>query len=539
MRSIVRRAARFSRLTTRTARELVEALESRQMLASTQFFDPVGGGNWLVEATGANAAIVVTLGNDGARSIVITGTTASSNVTISPGLKVNGGGGAGGARVSTPQLEVSLLQVQGDVNSITTHQDVRFERETGQGGFAGIQVTGRAKTITVDGTFVSSDIDIQSTAANNRSSIHIDLGFGDEAALQGPAPDRIVITTGGYLESLSSTLLTNVDLTAPRVGSIVINGGVTLGPPIVDLNIDTTDAAATYGVKSILINGIVIAGQWNIASRVQKIIVGSIDNEPFRGISNEDFTLNVQGRVDELRVLEGLSGSFFATSFGSVRAGDMGGAIFGAQPLGRGENEIILESIDSFRSDTGGGFLAVAATGKIKQFYLGGSAGFVGIEAGSMDRLDVRGDLTNASFRINSGNLKQALFTGSLTDVSVDVFNGNIDVIEVGAMSDSRITAGIAVPSSTLAASSAAFTSQRTIGKVKLRPYNGNNLFENSVIQAHTITSVQSTLDVVTANGSVAFGVAAVNLGTVSFRVNSTTLFTGPNTFVDFAVRDL
>ncbi len=516
---------------------MLERLEPRQTLAVDQVFnDAVNGGSWRIQVTGANATAVVTAGTQGLRSLVISGTTASSNVSITPDFS---------ATRLTPILNLNLLRVQGDVNSVTTSAGVIVEREFGQGGFAGIQITGRAKNVTVNELIRGADVEIQSTAANNRTSVIVSRALGVTLGppLQrgtGPGPlDRVVISSGGFLESVESQGMTGASVNAARIGALRLAGVQFFSDFVIDLDVTTTDSSATYGLKTAEITGNLVGGQWTIASNVQRIRAFEISDDALsdRG-PGVPISISVAGRVDELRATQGLlSGAYLAASMGIVRAGTLiAQATFG-QAAGRGQ--VLLQSIDSLRGEQGFANVDVLATGKIKQV-IAGTSGLAQttILMNTMDLFESRGNMSASVVR-SVGTIDQIKIDGVMSgQSSIDALQGNINVLQLGGLSNSRVTAGILNPTFALASAAGQFSSQRTIGKITLKPAAGGGPFFNSFINAFNITSVVSTLTPTVANTGTAFGLAAVNFGSASVFVNGPFLGAGQSS-VDFFVRDL
>ncbi len=534
--------ARRSARAHRSPASLLEALEARQMLAVDTIFTDLDGDQWRIQVTGANATAVITPGTAGLRSLVISGTTASSDVTISENF-VSRGPAPGNGR-----LAINLIQINGDVDAVSLLDGVDLIPENGQGGFHGLQISGRARLIESSGDILASDIEIQSTAANNRTSLELSFAFGDAVPLRGLV-DLVNITSGGFIESLRSPALNNASISASRIGTIDVaaasfNRGGSFTPML--LNVSTSDATATYGLKSARINGSLFAGEWNIASNVQKIIATDIPDQLdlARGQTIGQFLLTVDGRVDELRTTSGdISGRFLARSFGIIRANDdIRGAEFGLF-VARGVQIFQLATIDSLRSGDQMVGVDVLATGKVKQIVCGSSMFATNFDILSVDQFQVGSDMDSSVLTANTDSgygIKLADVKGQMTNSALDAESGNIGKVTLGSMVDSRVSTGLLAPSNTLLSAANQFQAFRTIDSIRIKPVSGGpNAFVNSFIMSGTITEIISTVTPTTNNGGTAFGVAAVTYGVAQFRVNAGLTLGGGGASVNLQLRDL
>lgn len=529
----------------RTPAALLEALEGRQMLAVNTVFQDGDGDFWSVQVTGANAQAVIVAGSEGLRSLVITGTTATSDVTISEAFPPRGAP----ARLGDDgELFINFLNIQGDVDEVRLLDNVNLRRENAQVGFAGLDIDGRARVIEIRGDVIASDINIDSTAANNRTTINLNVAGGFFNNNRGGFADPVAVTSGGYVETFTCEAFDAATLQAKRFGLIdVAAGGIFRGNGFpLAFDITTTDGTAQYGVKTILVDGSLVGGTWDIAAPVQKVLINEVPNDPFdlaRGFGPiSTFEMTVNGRVDELRsTLGDLSGHYRASSFGIVRAAqDLRGIVFG-NDVARGTFE--LASIDTLRAGDDFGNVNVFATGKVKQIVSSDSVFDSTFRVGSVDSLEVGGFFSNSRLALTQSGgtgLKQASFrNGMFASSSIDALDSNIGTITTPAILGSRITAGIIAPANALVANSAGFNSNRTIASIVIKKNGTGGAFIDSYINAHTISNLFSNADVTTNNGSVPFGAAAVTFGTVSFRVNAGTTLGAGQSSGDLIMADL
>lgn len=537
----------------REAAGLCERLEARQMLAqTTPILDTDGIGQYTLALTGPGS-FTTTTGADGLRQVALTGTTLASNFTISQT-------GASGDN----ELTINLINVAGDIGSITLNEQVALRAEAGQSAPQGIVVNGRCKTITVEGVIDHVDIQISSTAASNRTRMYLNSVEGDPNLLpefRGAGGDRVLISSGGFIEEFEASFLTGANLQAARFGAIRIENGlddglVGLGPinPVfqgVDVNITTTDASATYGVKTITINDGVGTGDWFITAPVQKIAVERffldfLLGPPKRGFFLGDFTLNVVGRVDELRTTQAeMSGQFNATSFGLVRAAtDISNADFqGPQfpTLGPGPT-FTLKSVDTFRAGNQIADVFLNVDAALKQVWASSLNNF-DLEAGWIDTVKIGGLMNACDWTIDSaaagGGLDSFELAGVLLNSNIHVLQNNVKYASMFGMNNSTFLVGLGGIGA-LPTTSAGIVSGATIETFRLKaPAGDPTNFVDSFIVAHKIVNISSTVKAQTNNGNNAFGVAAVIFqNPVSFRGDGATVGVGSNQG-DLFVRDL
>ncbi len=507
----------------RTLGEHFDALEPRRMLrGATQtldFDDPVDDDVWRIQLSGPGS-FVATPGTEGLRLLALTGTTVDSSITIglAPNLR-----GSPASRGGNGELRINLI-TGGTIGSITADPEaIRFIAEDGQAGSHGIALTNFARSISIGDLINGSDIVMSGTNPQNRSSISIRDAFGANVSGRGSIGNaEALISSNAVIDSFSARFLFDATINAARIGTIDVTGGNRLARlgfpfPTQSFDITTTSTTASFGVKTINVNGSLTDSTWTIASRVQRIVVNTvfIPEDPVPKFQRGDpgelgLDLDVTGRVDVLNFASTAFGTFDATSFGSINVG----GFFDADLTANGAASNITNSIDSLRAPIISGS-SITATNGIGLLNVGRLQS-TGVQVGWLGFFNVTGtpggdieDFFNSDINLNNTQRNSVLFKMNVQGVmngSSIIANNNLgDLTLRGMLNDSIIRTG--APG--LVSSAAQFTGNFKIDALKILPRVGGGVnFANSVVSAAVVGSLILNLRITTANGAVPFGLS-------------------------------
>ncbi len=520
----------------RSSDRLFDTLESRQLLANfVTTITEADGDVFQVSAENFTNAPLVNITNaTGSLVLNIAGSTAASDIRITR-VSQSGNG----------ILNLHAINVTGDIDELTTDDFVSIRNGFGS-GTSGIDITGRARVITIDGE-LRSRINIGGSTLANKTTLTVDTVNGEEFVPRGLDPQFLLpITSAGVFDLVNIGTAQFVNLQARRFGTVVIEntfdpfdrGNPSIG---LDFAITATDFGAPFGIKTFRAACVIDDGTLVSNSPVQSIVYdGVTENNNNRGgpVDFGVFDITVLGRLGSLTTTEStlnMNGLMRALSFGVIQSADeIRGTISGASVVIRGFEP--TASIDSIRArqlielniEVLNG-IAQIAVGEIDDVNI--EAGWIGTavltgasgsddgqlrdstivldstnpqRSRALDLLTVSGEFTNTTFSVLSNNVGTLNFNGGIDNTGGAAPQFLVGVTDAGLLFTGN-------PFSTNTFSINRLNIRQTIGTTA-------NTWESGVIAAFAINTIFANARIDDANGGTLFGLVFSTTNSITVR---------------------
>jgi hypothetical protein len=275
-----------------------EALEPRTLLASAPVVyqgSDIDGDQYTITLRGGGTMVVTPQPNGGIASIVLSGTTQSSSLSISL-RRTNGSTGA-----------VALGSLAGDGDESIALREFIAPAVDLIG--SGINLPGGVRAIKLRDVTNGADITAGGQAGD---TVDLRVRFVSNASNN----QRSEFTFAGRVEQFAASAVFFLTLEAPSMGKIFITGlrsaGVRGNANSFSLNLTATDVVRS--LDRVLITGTLSSGNWTLARAVDWLQFGS---------TGANWQISAPGQVRLIRASNTLDGTM---TFGAVRTIRVGGA---------------------------------------------------------------------------------------------------------------------------------------------------------------------------------------------------------------------
>lgn len=545
----------------RSSDRLFDTLESRQLLANfVTTITEADGDVFQVSAENFAIAPLADITNaTGALVLNIAGSTAASDIRITRSL-ANGDG----------ILNLHAINVTGDIDELTTDDFVNIRSNFAGVGTSGINITGRARVITINGE-LRSRINIGGSTLANKTTLTVGTVNGQDFVPRGLDPQFLLpITSAGVFDVVNIGTAQFVNLQARRFGTVVIEntfdpfdrGSTSIG---LDFTITATDFGAPFGIKTFRAACVINDGTLVSNSPVQSIVYDGVteNDDIFRGFPVDfgEFDITVLGRLGSLTTTESnlsMNGIMLATSFGVIQSADeIRGSISGASVLVRGFDP--TTSIDSIRAqdliDLNVNVLngiAQIVVGEIDSVNI--VSGWIGtaVITGSSN---TDGQLRDSSIVLNSTTLQRSraldllTVSGEFGNTTFSVLSNNVGTLNFNGGIDN--TGGgapqflVGVTDAGLLFSGNPFSANTfSINRLNIRQTIGTtaNTWQSGVIAAFAINTIFANARIDDANGGTLFGLVFSTTNSITVRQPDGVNFTntgGSFASGDFRIRNI